>query len=132
MPGTSSTSATPVVQPTGDTYNRNFNGAYFYFIQKILKSRHEIVVKYDWYDPNTDVAGNEIGSAPSGPGIYKVTSKTDLRYPTLGIGYTYNLDSNIKLIVYRDMVTNEISNNLSGATMDLKDDVWTVRMQYKF
>lgn len=132
MPGTSSTTANPSSQPSGDTYQRKFNGAYFYFIQKILKSRHEIVVKYDWYDPNTDVIGDDIGFAPQGSGNYKATSKTDIKYTTLGLGYNFHYDSNVKLVFYYDIVTNETSKYLGGYTKDLKDNVVTVRVQYKF
>ncbi|MCC7302248.1 MAG: porin [Bacteroidia bacterium] len=132
MPGTSSSSGGSATQPTGDTYQRNFNGAYFYFVQKILQTRHEIVVKYDWYDPNTDVSGDEIGKSAQGPNAYKTTGKTDLRYSTLGLGYIFHYDSNVKLVFYRDMVTNETSSNLSGFTKDITDDVWTFRVQFKF
>ena len=63
---------------------------------------------------------------------FKKTTAADIKYTTLGLGLAYRWDSNIKLTAYYDMVTNETSSNLSGYTQDLKDNVFTLRMQYKF
>ena len=130
QPSTKSTNVSPPIDPATDTYVRNFNGAYFYFIQNIGKSKHQLIVKYDWYDANSDVSGDEIGKAGS-----RLT-KTDLRYDTWGFGYTYHWDHNIKFVVYYDKVKNETSKNLTGGDMayqkDIKDDVLTLRVQYKF
>jgi hypothetical protein len=136
QPGTSGTLKSPSAQPTTDTYLRNFNGAYFYFIQNIMQTRHQIVVKYDWFDPNTDVAGDDIAKAvlsPSGKSFAK-TGVTDLKFTTLGIGYSYKWDNNVKITLYYDMVTNETSQNLGskGYWKDIPDNVFTLRFQYKF
>lgn len=124
QPGTSSTSASPVAQPTADCYVRDFNGAYFYFIQNIASSKHQLLVKYDWYDPNVKVSGDQIGK-------YKIGA-ADLKYTTLGIGWAYRWDTNVKITAYYDMVTNETTTNLKGYDKDLKDNVVTLRVQYKF
>ena len=134
QPGTSSTTKSPDVQPTTDTYLRNFNGYYFYFLQNIAKTKNQLVFKYDVYDPNTDIAGDEIGksvTAPSGKTFAK-TGKQDLKYSTIGIGWVYRWDTNVKFTAYYDMVTNETSKNVSGATKDLKDNVFTIRVHYIF
>ena len=123
--------STPYSQPLTPIYYRNFNGAYFYFVQRFGKSKHTIVVKYDWYDPNVNVKGTQIGAAGSN------TSATDVRFDTWGFGYLYNLDANVKLSVYYDMVKNE-STLISNAdprkdfSKDIKDNVLTLRIQYKF
>ena len=85
-----------------------------------------MLLKYDWYDPNTDVSSDEIGKSKT------KLNKTDLKYTTIGLGWVYRWDTNIKITAYYDMVTNETSKNLSGFTKDLKDNVFTLRMQYKF
>ena len=134
QPGTSSTSVSPSAQPATDTYIRNFNGGYVYFLQNIWTSKYQLVVKYDWYDPNTDVIGDDIGksvTAPSGETFAK-TGKQDIAYTTLGLGLVYRWDTNVKFTAYYDMVTNETSKNLSGYTKDIKDNVFTLRLQYKF
>lgn len=128
--GTSTTSPNSNAPITSDIYNRKFNGAYLYFLQSIMQSPWQVIVKYDWYDPNTDIEGNAIGTVVSG-GL-KTTNATDLKYTTLGLGLAYRWDANVKLTAYYDMPTNETSNNLSGYTKDLKDNSFTLRMQVKF
>lgn len=113
-----------------DTYQRNFNGAYFYFVQGIMKTPFQVVVKYDWYDPNIEVKGDEIGKSVIGSA--KATNGTDIRYDTWGFGLLYHFDFNIRLTAYYDLVKNEISENLSGFTRDKKDNVFTLRLQMKF
>lgn len=130
QPGTSSSTSSPSAQPATDTYIRNFNGGYFYFLQNIVQTKHQLIVKYDWYDPNTNVSGDEIGKAQ--PKTKSNLSSTDLKYTTLGLGWACRLDGNVKITAYYDMVTNETSANLSGYTQDLKDNVFTLRVQYKF
>ena len=134
QPGSSSAVASLNVQPTVDNYKRNFNGAYFYFIQNIGKSKHQFVLKYDWFDPNTEVAGDEIGKSTlafAGT-TYAKTGKADMKYSTLGLGWTYRWDANLKIVAYYDMVTNETSANVSKVSKDLSDNVFTLRVQYKF
>ena len=118
----------------GSIYSRNFNGAYFYFLQNIMQTPLQLIVKYDWYDPNTDVKGDEIGKAvkstKSIPAI--ATGVADIRYDTWGFGLAYRFDANIKITAYYDMVKNETSQNLPGYTKDLKDNVFTLRLQAKF
>ncbi len=126
---------------------RKFNGAYFELAQnfnrpisdnKFLNTIYsiipgQIVIKYDWYDPNTEVKGDDIGKdVKTGTAGRKVTNATDLRYDTFGFGVAYFLSNNAKVLAYYDMVTNETSKNLSGYTQDLKDNVFTLRLQYKF
>lgn len=134
QPGTSSTSASPTVQPTTETYIRNFNGAYFYFLQNILTTKFQLIAKYDWYDPNTEVAGNQISEtvvSSTGKTMSK-TGKQDIKYTTIGLGIAYRWDANVKITAYYDMVKNETSENLTGYKKDLKDNVFTLRVQYKF
>ena len=87
------------------------------------------MVKYDWYDPNTDVKGDEIGKAISGG---KPTTDGDIKYTTIGLGLAYRWDANLKITAYYDMVENETSANLGGYTNDLLDNVFTLRAQVKF
>jgi len=134
QPGTSSTTTSPSAPVvTNDIYNRNFNGAYFYFLQDILQTPFQAIVKYDWYDPNTDAAGDEVGKPVTGN--VKATTAADLKYTTLGLGMAYRYNENIKFTAYYDMVENEESSNLASGinySRDLPDNVFTLRMQVKF
>ena len=120
--------STPI---TKDVYNRKFNGAYFYFIQNIMQSPFQFVVKYDWYDPNVDVKGNDIGKTVS-TSDYAATSASDLRYDTWGIGLIIHMDAGIKLMTYYEIVKNETSDKLTKYSSDKKDNVLTVRLQATF
>lgn len=131
QPATKSNSGTPTSN-TGLTggvlnplYEREFNGAAFYFIHGIVKTPLQIVVKYDWYDPNTKVEGNDIGAAGSN------LNATDVKYSTLGFGMNVRLGANAKFLAYYAMPTNE-TTKLTKWTKDIKDNVLTLRMQYKF
>ena len=127
------------VSTVPDSYLRNFNAGYICFIQSIAHTPLTFVAKYDFYDPNTKVNGNEIGQNTTGTGI-KATNDTDLKYTTLGLGLIYAVSSNVKITAYYDMVANEKSKNLkpdfsksnSNFAKDLKDNVFTLRLQYKF
>jgi len=134
QPGAAGSSASPNgYDPTAaaafDTYIRPFSGGYVNFVQDIADTKHSIVVKYDWYDPNTAVAGNNILVATK-------TGKADVAYSTLGLGYMYRMNNNVRIMAYYDMVTNEkvtkYSSSLKGYTNDLTDNVVTIRLQYKF
>lgn len=131
QPGFSSSTTSPAAASTSDIYKRDFTGAYFYFLQNILQTPWQVIVKYDFYDPNTEVEGNDIGKKVSGNGT-KAFNATDLRYDTWGFGLSYRWDANVRITAYYDMVTNETSENLSGYTKDLTDNVFTLRTQIKF
>jgi hypothetical protein len=125
--GTGNNSETPTALLTGlDGYHtRNFNGAYFYLLQNIFSTKHQLVLKYDWYDPNTNVSGDDIGKAGSN------LTAADIKYNTLGVGYINYLTPNVKAVLYYARVMNE-KTNLTGFTDDLNDDVFTFRMQFRF
>lgn len=106
-------------------YIRKFNGAYFYCLQHIVNTHHQLGIKYDWYDPNTDVKGKQIGI--SGANI----NAANIKYTTLGFGYTYYATDNLKLVLWYEKVWNE-HTQLTGYTTDAKDDVFTCRLQFKF
>jgi hypothetical protein len=124
---TEASSETPAALLTGTDghYIRKFNGAYFYFLQNIGNPHHQLGVKYDWYDANTDVKGNDIGK----PGTN--INATNIKYTTLGFGYIYYINENVKLVLWYDKVMNE-KTQLPGFTKDVKDDVFTCRMQFRF
>lgn len=125
QPGTASTTDNPGVQPQGPTYIRPFNGAFFYFLQNIINPDWELMVKYDWYDPNRLATGSEIGST----GDYLTAG--DVRYDTWGVGLTRYFSEHLKILAYYSFVRNE-GTNLADYRSDLEDDVFTLRMQMRF
>lgn len=125
QPGTATTTVNPGTLPLVPTYIRDFDGAFFYFLQNIINKRWELMAKYDWYDPNTKVSGHDIGKAGT-----KLTP-ADIRYNTFGTGLTHYFNQQLKILAYYDIVRNE-ETDLAGYTTDLKDNVFTLRMQLRF
>lgn len=132
-----------------NTMIRQFNGGYLYFVQTIFDSKHQVVFKYDWYDPNTEIEGNELNTDY----IFDVTdsipntfiSPADVKYATLGFGWIWTIQPNVKLTVYYEHVKNEITeidkyegdinsgwHPRPGMKKDINDDVFTIRLQYMF
>jgi hypothetical protein len=110
---------------------RNFSGAYFYALYKFF-DKHQVFVKYDWYDPNTKVAGLDISSA-------RGFSKADIRFNTIGLGYIYYFNDNVKLVLYAENPMNEKtkiidkqSDRVINYGKDIKDRTYTVRLQFRF
>lgn len=127
---TASTSETPgsypvntagVIQPL---YVRPFAGAYLCFLQNLWSNRLLGVVKYDWYDPNRSVKGKEITAANG-------FSAADVRYNTLGGGFVYFINVHVKATLWYDWIRNE-STGLAGYENDVKDNILTCRLQYRF
>lgn len=125
QPGTLFTTVNPGTLPLTPTYMRRFSGAAFYFLQNVVNEHWELVAKYDWYDPNTKVSGRSVGRAGAGFGA------ADVRFNTLGLGLTHYLTEQVKILAYYDLVRNE-RTLLPGYTADLKDNVFTLRMQLRF
>jgi len=125
--GSAATSETPgvLLANTDPYYIRSFNGAFFYLLQNIVNTHHQVGLKLDWYDPNTKVSGTEIGKAGTNLGA------ANIKYTTFSAGYNYYINENVKLMFWYDRVKNE-TTQLAGYTTDLKDNVFTCRLQYRF
>jgi hypothetical protein len=130
------------------TMVRNFNGGYISVTQNIMDTKHQIVIKYDWYDPNTDIAGKDIDLL-----YYNDTleigktymSPADVKFSTIGVGWNWQMTENLKFTLFYENVKNEITSiplytgdlrlgrrHSPGFDRDIKDDAITVRLQYKF
>lgn len=130
QPGTSASTTNPGTLPNSNgnpvpTYIRHYDGAFLLFLQNIVNARNQIMVKYDWYDPNIKVEKADIGK--NGTNL----TSADIRFATLGIGYSYHFNPQTKLVLYYDIVKNE-TTQLNGYTADLDDNILTCRLQFRF
>ncbi|MCX6251789.1 MAG: hypothetical protein NTX61_13685 [Bacteroidetes bacterium] len=127
---TTTTTKTTNIRPN---INRNFSGFYVYLVKNIGK-RNQFTIRYDAYDPNTKLAGSDIGvkgykASPAtttdtktiGAGsnlITKVVNKTvvnnsvtsglsDLAYSQVSLCWSYYFDDNIKISLDYDIPMNE-------------------------
>ncbi|MEI7980109.1 MAG: hypothetical protein WCI71_00555 [Bacteroidota bacterium] len=116
--------------------SRNFNGYYIYLIKNIGK-RNQIAVRYDYFNPNTKLSADQIGTAKwdgsktttdplktvssggTDPTVILATqSKTvlsnklvsgtvDIPYSTWIFAYTYFFDDNIKFMIAYEIPMNK-------------------------
>jgi hypothetical protein len=129
--GTRLTTISPVAQPTGPIYSRDFLGWYINVVQSI-GSDHQVVAKYDVYDPNTTVSGMDfVGSNNLSP--------ADVKFSTLGLGYIYHWNQYVKFVLYYEWISNEEVNASASSNSELapfvdnfKDNIFTFRTQLKF
>ena len=112
-------SSTPIIT---DTYLRNFSGGYIIFIQDLGRLPLSAVLKYDWYDPNTKIANNDIGL--NGTGV------ADLRQTTFGFGMLWRVTNNIRLQAYYEL--NDREKTGSQIINNIESDVFTLRLQCRF
>jgi hypothetical protein len=119
------TSETPTALLQEPYYVRKFDGTFIYLLQNVWSNRHQFGIKYDWYDPNTEVKGEEIGK--DGNNI----NATNIKYTTISTGYNYIINENVRLMLWYDFIKNE-STSLTGYTGDIKDNIFTARLQFRF
>ena len=127
---TTTTTKTTNVRPN---ITRNFAGYYIYVIKNIGK-RNQFTFRYDHFDPNTKLAGTDLGvigysASPAtktttytvGKGsslVNNVVNKTvvsnsytsglsDLAYSQISLCWTYFFDDNIKISLAYDIPMNE-------------------------
>jgi len=128
--GTELTSTTPGSYPTDSKalplpyYTRNFNGAYFTFVQTLNSTDNQLILKYDWYDPNAKVKGQEVSEANG-------LSAADVRFDTIGFGFLHHFNTHFKAVLYYDVIRNE-STAIEDYTSNRKDNVLTLRTQFYF
>ncbi len=93
---------------------REFMGYYVYLIKNIGR-KNQFVARYDYYDPNTKLAGDQAGK--------------EVWYKTLTLAWQYYLNDNIRFSINYEMPRNETNTTVPH---DIKDNVLGIRMQAKF
>ena len=130
-PGSSSgITLNPTALLTGHRYIRSISGGYVILTQDIPTTPLTFVLKYDWYNPNTDISGNDIASAG------------EIALNNIGIGLIWYINPNLRLAAYYDLVSHETTDQIQTRVVDgytvngwaekRSMDVLTVRLQYRF
>ncbi len=124
QPGLANSSETAHLSQDLPIYQRNFHGGFFYFLQDLGTPKTQLVLKYDYYNPNVD-AGTEILQ----PAAHFTTA--DIAYHTYGAGILQHLTPNLKLFLfYSKPVNREIPG--MGIEKDMDDEIATCRLQFRF
>ncbi|HNY02063.1 MAG TPA: hypothetical protein PKG48_05725 [Bacteroidales bacterium] len=115
---------------------RNFTGYYVYLIKNIGK-RHQVAIRYDYYNPNTKVGNDLIGVNKWDGGAATVTTDkiaytstggqvigtntqtrtttenilksgtSDIKYQTITLAYTYYFNDNVKIMLGYEIPMNQ-------------------------
>ncbi len=113
------TTLTTITSSNKPAIEKNFSGYYIYLIKNIGK-HHQVAFRYDYYDPNTKVASDQIGIAKWDEGVKTTTTNN----------YTYaGADPVIATNAQTKTVAN---NNLKSGTGDLKYQTITMAYIYFF
>lgn len=104
-------SGTTAAIPGVANFQNNFSGYYLYFIKNLGK-KNQFALRYDYYDPNTDIKGKDVR-------VVKYTStdaitlasrnsgKSDLATSTLSLALHHYFDDNLRISLNYDIVKNE-------------------------
>jgi hypothetical protein len=98
-----------------------FNGYYIYLIKNIGK-KHQFVARYDYYDPNTDLKGEDIG----------VVKYTDPSHSTTSTTSTTSSSSGSQVILNKT-ITNTVNKfEMKSGKPDLAYGTLALAWQYYF
>jgi hypothetical protein len=109
-----------VAPPTSDAlFNREIMGYYAYFIQNIDPANLQLVVKYDFWDPNTTISATDFTNANTSLTAGAALTAGDIAYSTLGLGLLYYLPwaQNIRCMLFYEMPKNEKLTNVTNGTL---------------
>ena len=113
-------------RPTGASYMRPFQSFFGLLAHEIVKTNTALAVKFDYFDPNTKVSGDDIGIDNSNTGA------ADIAYTTLSCGIIFTPTKNLRFSAWYDIPTNETSKWVAGYNENRKENLFTLRMQVRF
>lgn len=138
--GTNDTLLTTTTNTINKTQKPNqivkFSGGYIYLVKNIGK-KNQLALRYDIYDPNTEVSGDDINAKFYNANIADVTASTskttgknivttknitqtniktnsgtgDIAYKTLTLSWNHYLNDNVRITFAYEMPVNEITNS---------------------
>lgn len=145
-------SGTTATTPGVANFQNNFSGYYVYLIKNLGK-KNQFALRYDYYDPNTDISGKEVSIAKYTSSDVttlksRVSGKSDLAIGTISLALHHYFDDNLRISLNYDIVKNEkvgtanavtesyTNNDGTKGTLDyskvVNQNVLTLRIQAKF
>jgi hypothetical protein len=126
-------STTTSVPSPSSVYKRQIMGFYAYLIQNIDAANAQLVLKYDYFDPNTKVSASDFNNTTT------TLTKGDIAIGTIGFGLLYNVPwaPNMRLMLFHEIpqnekLTNVTSGSLAAYSNVVCNELTTIRLQYKF
>ncbi len=104
-------SGTTAAVPGVANFQNNFSGYYLYFIKNLGK-KNQFALRYDYYDPNTDISGKDVTvkkytSVDATTLKNRVSGKSDLATSTISLALHHYFDDNLRITLNYDIVKNE-------------------------
>jgi hypothetical protein len=130
--------------PTTPCFMRNISGGYVLFAQDFGTAPLTAILKYDWYNPNTDVSGDKIAEEVNG---VSTTGANDIQMTSAAVGLLWRIAPQLRLTAYYDMVSHEKTKNIENVKTTESNKEWissygyaekrpmnvfTLRLQYSF
>ena len=115
-----SSSASTATKRADPTKVRNFKGYYLYLIKNV-GSKNQLVLKYDYYDPNTSLSGD--------------AAKGEVAWKTYTVAWQYYLNDNIRISLQYEMPKYETNASRPGDYKDVTGvygNTLGIRVQAKF
>jgi hypothetical protein len=149
--GVPAAGTTPAI-PGVANYQNNFAGYYLYFIKNLGK-KNQFAFRYDYYDPNTDITGKDVGIkkyTPTDATVLKskTSGQSDLATTTFDFALHHYFDDNLRITLDYAVVQNEkvgtadlVKNTVNDAhgnpvvvdwSKAINQNVLTLRIQAKF
>jgi hypothetical protein len=145
-------SGTTAAIPGVANFQNNFSGYYIYLIKNLGK-KNQFALRYDYYDPNTDIKGKDVKvvkytSQDPTTLASRTSGKADLATSTISLALHHYFDDNIRISLNYDIVKNEkvgssglltesyTNSNGTKGTLDyskvVNQNLLTLRIQAKF
>jgi hypothetical protein len=104
-------SGTTAAVPGVANFQNNFSGYYLYFIKNLGK-KNQFALRYDYYDPNTDIKGKDVRvvkytSTDATTLASRNSGKSDLATSTISLALHHYFDDNLRVTLNYDIVKNE-------------------------
>ena len=106
-------------------YSRNYLGGHAWLIHDIATTKLSLVCRYDYFDGNLKVSGNELSTA-------KGHTYADTQRTAVEAGVMWRPFANTLVHAAYIFNFNETSPTLVDATKDRNDDVFSLRLTYRF
>ncbi len=145
-------SGTTAATPGVANFQNKFSGYYIYLIKNLGK-KNQFAMRYDYYDPNTNISGKDVAitkyTSPDAAALKsRISGKSDLATGTLSLALHHYFDDNLRISLNYDIVRNEkvgtanavtesyTNNDGTKGTLDysnvINQNLLTLRIQAKF
>lgn len=104
-----------------NSFIRNFRGGSVYVVHEIMETGLQVAFRYDWYDPNVDIDGEDIRITKSISDNLGL-SIADVKFQTFSVGLNYIINDFVTIMANYDIVRNENTSIIGRSRQEPTDD----------